>query len=251
MSASLPVAAEVPRVEPTYPSPRPVRTWWDGLRMGRAEIEAAFRIALGLTVLGIPAGLLWLVLAPRREFRVVDGGFQALEPQSEALIGADGWLLLITGVIGVLAAGLVWRFARSRGVAPILGLAVGMVAESAAAWQVGERLGGAPPEEELTRLGTIAAQGLQLRAMPVLVVGAFLATLVYLVAVSFVPRDDLTRTGASQLNSGPRGLPAAPVGPGPHAVGQARSAPDAADATGLPTAQLSDPRSAVAGDPGP
>lgn len=192
---------------------------------------------LVLAASGVPAGLLWLMLAPRREYEVVEGGFRAVEPQSEALVGADGWLLIVTGLLGVLAAGLVWRFAQVRGVGIVLGLATGMVAAAAVAWQTGELLGTGPSEAQTTQIGSIVSPALALRAIPVLVIGAFLATLCYLVVVCFAARDDLRRGRSAMFSSGSTEPPTAPVGPAPRADWPAPSVPGAEDVTVPPTAR--------------
>lgn len=221
-----------------------MRRWYDGLRIGPDEARSALRILGLLAATGIPAGLLWLVLAPRREFEVVDGGFRPLEPQSEALIGADAWLLVVTGVLGVLATGVVWQFVRSRGVAIVVGLAAGVLASAVVAWQVGEWLGPGPSQAEQSQIGTVVTSALELRAIPVLVIGALLATLVYLVAVSFVPGDDL-HPARWAVSSGSTGSPTGLVELVPHAGRPAPSAPGAVDAIGPPTGPPSDPRPTV------
>lgn len=231
--------------------PVPVPPWNAGLRIADGEVRTALRLVLGLAVAGIPVGLFWLALAPRREYEVVDGGFRAVEPQSEALIGADGWLLIITGMLGVLAAGLVWRFVRVRGVGIVLGLALGMVVAAVVAWQIGEWLGTGPSEAQLTQLGQIVIPALQLRAIPVLVIGAFLATLTYLVVVCFAASDDLQRSRLAGFSSGSTEPPTAPRGPEPHADWPAPSIHGAADVTVPPTAPPSGLRPAAPVDPRP
>lgn len=211
----------------------------------------ALRLVLALAATGVPLGLLWLILAPRREYEVVDGGFRAVEPQSEAVIGADAWLTILAGVLGVVVAGLVWRFLRARGVSIVVGLAAGMVLASVVAWQIGEWLGSGPSEAQTSQIGMIVAPALQLRAIPVLVIGAFLATLTYLIVVCFAPRDDLERTHTDSVSSGWMERPAARGGPEPLVARPGLSAPDAADAKALQAEQLSGSRPGVPDDPRP
>ncbi len=236
------------------PAPVPVRSWIAELGTARADLRTALRLVLALAAAGVPLGLLWLVLAPRREYEVVDGGFQAIEPQSEAMVGADAWLTILIALLGVSVSGLVWRFVRARGVSVVVGLAAGMVLAAVVAWQIGEWLGSGPGEAQTSQLGAIVAPGLQLRAIPVLVIGAFVATLTYLIAVSFASRDDLQRRRTEPLShtalfsSDWREPPTAPAGPGPLAARRGPSAPDAADATGRPAEQPSGPRPGGPGD---
>jgi len=232
-------------------APVPVRPWYAGLRVADGEVRTALRLVLSLAVAGIPVGLLWLVLAPRREYEVVAGGYLALEPQSEALIGADSWLLILTTLLGVLAAVLAWWIVRARGVAIVLGLATGMVVAAVVAWQIGELLGTGPTEAQTAQIGTIVTLGLGLRAVPVLVIGAFISTLTYLVVVSFAPSDDLQRTRSAPFSSSSTERPTAPTEPGPRADWKAPSAPGAADGTGPSTGTRSGLPPGVPGDPRP
>lgn len=245
-------ASEVQRAQPgapDWPAPVQTRSWFAGLGADRAQVRTALRLVLGLAVTGVPIGLVWLVLAPRREYEVVEGGFLALEPQSEAVIGADAWLTILTAVLGMAAAGLVWRFARARGVGIVVGLAAGMVLASVVAWQVGEAIGGGPSQAQTSRIGAIVVPALHLRAIPVLVIGAFVATLTYLILVCFASRDDLQRNETGSFSSGWREPPAAPAGPGPLVALPGLSTPGVADATERPGEQPSRPRPAAPGDP--
>lgn len=236
---------------PAQPGSVPGSAWYRGLRVTPQEVRTALRLVLVLTGAGVPAGLLWLALAPRREFQVVEGGFQALEPQSEALIGADGWLMLVTGLFGVLAALLVWRFPRERGVGVLLGLAIGMVALSVVAWQMGEVIGTGASEAEQAQLGAIVSPPLQLRAIPALVMGPFLATLIYLVMVSFVRRDDLLRSAPSLISSGSTEPLTGPGAQARPATLTGLSAPAATGVTEPPAAPSSGPPPTAPGDPRP
>jgi len=230
-------------------APVSVPPWSAGLRIDGSEVRTATRVAAVIGASGIPVGLAWLSLAPRRHFEVVDGGFQALEPQSEALIGADAWLTILTGVLGVLAAGLVWRLVKTRGVSIVVGLAVGMCLASVVAWQVGQWLGSGSSEAETTQIGAIVTPALQLRAIPVLVIGAFLATLTYLVVVCFAPSDNLYSRRPEPLSSDWRGPPTAPGEPVQPAAWPALSVPGATDAIVRPTEPSSGPRPGAPGDP--
>jgi len=232
-------------------APIAVPPWYEGLRVTRAELRSALRLALGLAVAGLPIGLLWLALAPRRQYEVVDGGFRAVEPQSEALIGADGWLLILTGALGVVVAGLAWRFVRVRGVGVVLGLAIGMLLAAVVAWQTGELLGTGPSEEQTAQLGSIVAPAVQLRAIPVLVIGAFLATLTYVVVACFAANDELHRRQLAAVSSGSTAPPTAPTGRGPHEDWPVSSVPAGANVTAPPTGLRSDPRPGALGDPRP
>lgn len=241
--------APAPTWPPAWPAPVPVGPYFDGLRVGRTQARTAVRLVLALAAAGIPVGVAWLLLAPRRTYEVVEGGFQALEPQSEAVIGADAWLTILTAVLGITVAGLAWRIVRARGVGILVGLAAGMVLASVVAWQVGEFVGSGSSEPEISQIGVIVTAPLQLRAIPVLVIGAFLATLIYLIAVSFARRDDLERRQDNSVSSGLTEPTTAAGGPEPLAELPAPSTPGATGAIAPPVGQPSHPRPAAPGDP--
>lgn len=223
--------------------------WYAGLRIASDEVRTVLWLVLVLAAAGIPVGLLWLSLAPRREYEVVEGGFRAVEPQSEALIGADTWLLILTGLLGVLAAVLVWWLLRVRGVGIVLGLATGMVVAAMVAWQTGELLETGPSEAQTAQIGTIVTPALQLGAIPVLVIGAFLSALSYMIQVCFAASDDLRRSGPAHFNSYSTEQPTAPTELGPRAGSPAPSAHGAANLTVPPIVPTSGPRPAAPDDP--
>lgn len=235
--------------QPAWPAPVPAGSWFDGLRVGRTQARTALQLVLVLGAAGIPVGLAWLLLAPRREYEVVEGGLQALEPQSEAVIGADAWLTILTAVLGITAAGLVWRFARARGVGIVLGLTAGMLLASVVAWQVGEWSGSGSSPAQTSKIGAVVTASLQLRAVPVLVIGAFVATLTYLIVVTFARRDDLERRQINSISSDWKEPPTEAGGPGPLAERSGQSTPGATDATAPQAGLPSRPRPAAPGDP--
>ncbi|RBQ20362.1 hypothetical protein DP939_11260 [Spongiactinospora rosea] len=90
---------------------------------------------LVLAVLGVAAGVVWSLVAPRAPYVALDGGPALADPSTQALVAADGWFAVITGAVG-LAVGLV-GFVLSRGRSPavLAGLAGGgLVAAFLARW---------------------------------------------------------------------------------------------------------------------
>lgn len=179
-----------------YPPPAaiPVAPWYAAVRPGPGDVPAAARLVLGLLLAGIPVGLAWLGLAPRREFLVAEQGAFAVENDSEAAVAGDGWFLLLTVAVAIGAAVVAWRWRRHRGPVMPVALAVGTALTGVVAWLTGSVLGPGPTPSELAEIGGIVRSPLELRAYGVLVVAPFVAVVGYLVAACFTPGDDLDRT---------------------------------------------------------
>lgn len=186
--------------EPSLSNGPPAQTpapWHAALRPAAGELAAGIRLAGFLLLSGLPVGMLWWLLAPRRSYRVAEQGAFAIEPDSEAAVGADGWFMLLTGVVAILAVILVWRYARVRGPVVVLALAVGTLLCGLATWQVGELLGRGPTAAALADLGAVVLGPLELRAYGALVVAPFAAVGSYLLGVCFTASDDLGRADRS------------------------------------------------------
>lgn len=111
-----------------------------------AELGRQVRIAVMTVVisavLGIPAGLLWAAICPHVKYVSVNGKIFLVDPESPAVIGADGRFALITAGIG-LACGVAAYLAAGRGndLALVAGLAVGGVVAALLAWRTGHLIG--------------------------------------------------------------------------------------------------------------
>ncbi|MGY1731286.1 DUF2567 domain-containing protein [Geodermatophilus sp. SYSU D01045] len=160
----------------------------------RRDLRGAAVWAALLAVAGIPAGLLWVWLAPRARFEVVEGGAVPVgRPSAELLVADDSVLVLVLAGLGLLAGGLAWAMRRRRGVATVVGTAVGTALAGVLAWQLGELLAPGPTPAQLGDVGTRVTTGLELSSPPALAVAPFAALLVYVVAALFAARDDLGR----------------------------------------------------------
>jgi hypothetical protein len=105
---------------------------------------AAFVMALaGSAVLGIVAGLLWAMVAPRALLQeVAHGEAQLVNAESSAFISADAWFCVIVAVGGLITGVLGYRFlVRHAGWAAAAGLVLGALAASLIALWVGENMG--------------------------------------------------------------------------------------------------------------
>ncbi|MFC8620387.1 DUF2567 domain-containing protein [Micromonospora purpureochromogenes] len=108
----------------------------------RRPVAATLATVLGLTVLGVPLGLLWAAVAPDTPvLKTAEGAIYA-QPQPEQPIAADGWFSLLGLGFGLLAAVGLWVvLRRRRGPAVLVGAAFGALGAALVAWQVGRRVG--------------------------------------------------------------------------------------------------------------
>jgi LPXTG-motif cell wall-anchored protein len=169
---------------------------WGGVAELSADLVPALRLTALLVLAGIPAGLLWWLLAPREDYRVLgDGAVEALGDTSSELFAADDVVfVLILGGLGLLAGIGAWFLRRRRGVTMLAALAVGTGLAGVLAWQLGELLGPGPTAEDLSDVGATVTTRLELASMPALAVAPFLAVLVYVVATLLAAGEDLGRT---------------------------------------------------------
>lgn len=187
-------ATQAPAVPPWSPWTEARREWrWAALLVGV------------LAVAGVLLGLLWWGIAPRGHFTITASGPQVVGDPSDELFAADDsiYTLLVAG-LGLLAGLAAWLVRRRRGLAGLLGVAVGMLAAGVVSWQVGELLGPGPSRSELTRVGGRVTTALDLNAVAALAVGPFAAVLVYLLATLWNRSDDLGRSRVERpTSSGP------------------------------------------------
>jgi hypothetical protein len=230
--AHLPVAGQEPAGDLGAPSapagdlgvpPAPARREGvPGLRGSREDLRTALLTVLALALAGLPAGALWLWLAPRADYRVTETDVVPVSglPNAELFISDDGVFVLILGAIGLIAGLVVWRLRSRRGALLLAALATGALAAGVVAWQLGARLGAGPTAAQLTEVGRTVTTGLGLRATAALAVGPFFAVLVYLVAATYTSAQDLGRAEPDDL---PPRLPLPPVPPPLSAQERARS----------------------------
>lgn len=180
------------------PGPAPHR---DVLWRGRPEVREDLRggrwVFAALALSGIPAGVLWWLLAPRADYRITaDGPVAVGLPAAEVPVGVDSVLLLVLLGLGVLAGGLAWLRRDARGVGMLVILALGASVAAVGAWQVGQLLGQPPTEAQLSAVGATVTTGVGLRALPVLAGAPFAALLTYLACVLVTADDGLGREAA-------------------------------------------------------
>jgi hypothetical protein len=120
-----------------YPLDRPARRrpLWRGPLI-------ALSVAAAATLTGFPLGLLWNALAPHVPALMTDQGPVYADPEGEQTIGVEGTYVFLTLGAGLVLAILAWMLLhRTRGVAVLLGLALGGVGGGVLTWWYGHSLG--------------------------------------------------------------------------------------------------------------
>ncbi|MDP9861890.1 MULTISPECIES: hypothetical protein [Streptosporangium] len=138
---------------------------------------------LVLGLLGVVAGVLWSLLAPRPPYVMTKQGPLLADPSTQTLIAADGWFAVVTGVLGLACGAVGYTLSRrGRPLAVVLGLAAGGLLGAYLTLEVGRavNLG----TQSVTAAGTavtlipgplgLTAQGVMC-AWPLLAVGLFFA----------------------------------------------------------------------------
>jgi hypothetical protein len=161
-------------------------------RPRRGDVIAGLAAAAGVALLGLPVGFLWSALAPRARVVVLAGGPGLADPNTKAFIAADATFLLLTAAAGVVCAVLALVLGgRRHGVGTAVGLAVGGLAASYAAWRVGHRIGLAEFRRAVSGpAGTATPLYLTLRAKGVLVAWALTGVLTVLAVAANARRPD-------------------------------------------------------------
>ena len=186
---------------PPPPYARPVRAGasWPGWSEVRADLRSSAVLVVALAMLGLPAGVLWWLLAPRADYRITaDGPVVLGQPSEELVVADDAVLVLVLAGVGLLCGAAAWWLRRRRGVATVLALAVGCLLTGVVAWQIGELLGAGPSEADLADVGNVVTTSLTLGSLPGLALAPFAAVLAYLVGVLYVAEDGLDRQGAAE-----------------------------------------------------
>jgi hypothetical protein len=167
---------------------------WGGWPEVRADLHSGVWLVAALGFAGIPAGLLWWLLAPRADFRITADGPTVLgHPTEELLVADDTVFVLVLVGVGLVCGAAAWWWRRRRGVTTVLALTVGTTLTGVVAWQLGELLGAGPTEAELAAVGTVVTTSLTLGSLPGIAFAPFAAILAYAVGVLHVADDGLGR----------------------------------------------------------
>ncbi|MDJ1135305.1 hypothetical protein NMN56_025735 [Streptomyces iconiensis] len=159
----------------------------------RRELRDAALCVLGVAVLGVLFGLLWVWLAPKVPLFTDGKAVYLKDPEGEEAMGADGTFALLGLAFGALTGVLVYFLRRHGGVGIVVGLAVGGLLGSLLAWRTGVLLG---PETDVVRAAKEAGRNatfdapLKLQAKGVLLAWPFAAAALHLLFTAiFLPTD--------------------------------------------------------------
>jgi hypothetical protein len=157
-----------------------------------------FAIGLvGSAVLGLPAGLIWNVVAPRATLQEVGtGAAEMVNAETTAFITADALFCLIAVVAGLLTGILGYRFlvsrhGQARRVLAVSGLILGALAGAAVMMWLGQEIGLSAYDHSLasSRTGTLFSSQLVLGAKSALAFWPLLTSAVLLIAEWGVRRN--------------------------------------------------------------
>ncbi len=189
-----------------WPPRPPQRPAWPP---SRRELTTALAAVAGLALLGAALAPLWVWLAPRLEYRVMQPGRAVpVVPEAEEYVAADGRFVLITLGAGLLAGLVCWLLRRTRGPVVLVAVALGGLLGAVVTWRLGIWLAPGFSPQDLQEVGRTVTQPLELRARAALVVEPVAAVLVYLLAAGFTAYNDL---GVGPPEPGPPRPEAPPV----------------------------------------
>jgi len=176
----------------------------------RPAVVVALAVAVGVGLLGFPLGALWNLLAPHIPAVMTDEGPVYADPNGEQPIGVEGTYVFITLGTGIVLAILAWALLRRyRGVAVLLGLAVGGVGGGWLTWWYGHSLG-----RTSAPVGTRFPAPVNLRVKEIglwhhwlpyvrgdLLFLAFAAILTYVLLAGFSPYPSLRKPGPGSVGA--------------------------------------------------
>lgn len=145
------------------------------------------RAGLVTAAVGLPAGLVWWLVAPRAALIVTaGGGVFPHQPENKAYIAADGWFAVVALVAGVLTGALVWARWRRGGVEAVAGLTAGGLLGALVAFAVGKLLGSVDVAARAAEagVGAVIQAPLDVRAYGVLCLWPIAAVTVFLALVA-------------------------------------------------------------------
>lgn len=185
-----------PLEAPPLPAPS-THAFWPGWPEVVQDLRGGIGLLVGFALTGVPAGLLWWLLAPKAVYRITDDGPVPVGAQvGELQAGADAVLVLVLLGLGLVVGFGSWLLRNRRGVGTLVVLSVGGCLASVVAWRFGELLRRPPTEAEIADVGSTVTTGLALGSLPVLAATSFAALLAYLICVMVVADDGLGRPAA-------------------------------------------------------
>ncbi|MDX3798688.1 DUF2567 domain-containing protein [Streptomyces sp. AK04-3B] len=163
----------------------------------KTELREAAVITVGVALVGVLLGLLWVWLAPQVPLvgELSDGSWVVYfkDTEGEQAIGVDGTFTLLALACGAVSAAAVFVWRRRGGVPLVAALGLGGLLGSLLAWRLGVWLG---PDSDVIAHAQAAGKGvtfsapLKLGAKGALLAWSLAAMLVHLgLTALFGPRD--------------------------------------------------------------
>ncbi|MFJ9036345.1 DUF2567 domain-containing protein [Streptomyces sp. NPDC102406] len=184
-----PWQAPDPRTGHLPPAPAPEDSG-PGLR---AELREAVVVTVGVALVGLLLGALWLWLAPRIPLVSDSTAVYLKDTEGEQAIGVDGTFTLLGLAFGVVSALVVFLWRKRGGVPLVAGLALGSLLGGVLAWRFGIWLGPArdvAAHAKEVGKGVVFDAPLQLKAKGALLAWPLAAMVVHLGLTGlFGPRD--------------------------------------------------------------
>lgn len=148
------------------------------------EVRAAVIVAIGLILLGVVLAVVWWLLARHSNSRqvVTPDGIVINPTDSERFFAGDGWFIVLTGIVGLLAGigAVLWR--STRGPWMFIGLAVGGLLGALLTSWLGSVFDGPAQTFNIPEIGSVKRLPIQLHSSAALVVEPFCAVAIYLLA---------------------------------------------------------------------
>ncbi len=159
----------------------------------RAELREAAIVTVGVAVVGLALGALWLWLAPRVPLVSDASAVYLKDTEGEQAIGIDGTFALLGLAFGVVTGAAVFLWRRRGGVPLVVALALGGLLGGVLAWRFGIWLGPtqnvAAHAKEVGK-GVVFDAPLELKAKGALLAWPLAALVVHLGLTGlFGPRD--------------------------------------------------------------
>lgn len=176
------------------------------------QLRIGVAATLVIAVLGVPAGLLWTVIAPRTTYVIASGKAFLGNPESQTLIAADGWFAVLTAVAGLLCGIVAYVLAgRFRELGLLGALGVGGTAAGLVAWWAGGLVGRSAFQHQVrtARDGTTVKSALDLHAAGVVIAWPLIALVAFglLEALDVARRESRGRAAPGYPGGGGTGQP--------------------------------------------
>jgi hypothetical protein len=176
----------------------------------RREALIGLVLAVLVTLLGFPLGILWSAVAPHVPAVMTADGPVYAQPNGEQPVGAEGTYVFLTLGTGLVLAILAWIVLRRyRGLAVLLGLALGGLGGGVLTWWYGHKIGrhSAPVGAHFDAAVNLRVRqvGLWHHWLPYargdVLLLAIAAILMYVLLAGFSPYPSLRRPGAEETTT--------------------------------------------------